>query len=332
MGQTNVAEIPPVELKAEPAPARVLVVNPIDPTALAVLQRRYHVTVEPYPSEPDLARLAADADALIVRSGVRVDASTIQGSRRLRVIARAGVSVDNIDLGAALLVGVQVFNVPGGSTWAVAEHAVGLMYAVARRICEADRQVRAGAWRKSALAGTQLHGKTLGLVGLGNIGGSIARLARGLGMRVLACVARPDGIRAQQVGNEGVELVDLATVLRQCDLLCPAVPLTAQTHRMLGPAELRAMKPGAFIVNVARAGVLDEEALLVAPREGRLGGAALDVRADESRATPLAGLPNVVLTPHLGSMTIEAQRWIGQVLVESIDAGLRGEPVSNRIC
>ncbi|MEK2490732.1 amino acid adenylation domain-containing protein [Kitasatospora purpeofusca] len=310
--------------------ARVLVLDPIDPGALDELRRQHDVTVALRPPVDELLRLVRDQEVIVLRSGVRLDAPVIAAAGRLRVIARAGSGIDNIDVAAARAAGVTVFNIPAVSAPAVAELALGLMLTVGRHLALADRQVRSGIWNKAALSGVELGGKTLGLVGYGRIGSRIAALGRALGMRVLVDVARPDADRRHELERLDYELAPLKTLLPAADVVCLAVPLTDRTHHLIDAAALAAMKPTSLLVNVSRGLVVDEDALYEALAEGRIGGAGLDVVAEEGRPNRLHDLDNVVITPHIGAMSVDSQVRIGRILVDSVAAALAGREVPNQ--
>ncbi|MEV5237900.1 amino acid adenylation domain-containing protein [Streptomyces cinnamoneus] len=307
---------------------RVLVVDPLHESALAELHRTYDVHVELRPSADRLLRLVEDTEVIVVRSGVRIGADVIRAAPRLKVVARAGSGVDNIDLDAAEAAGVTVFNVPGVSAPAVAELALGLMLAAARHIVLADRQVRAGTWNKAALAGAELGGKTLGLVGVGRIGSRLARLALGVGMRVVATVDRDTPQRRAELADQGIEPTSRERLLATADVVCLAVPLTDRTHHLIDDGALRAMKRSALLVNVSRGPVVDEEALYRALTDGEIAGAALDVVAEEGNPGRLAGLDNVVITPHIGAMSADSQERIGRILLDSLREALAGRKVA----
>ncbi|HVW48292.1 MAG TPA: hydroxyacid dehydrogenase [Solirubrobacterales bacterium] len=312
--------------------ARVLIVDPLHAEAIAALRERHEVEVRLGPSAAELAELIGDVDVLVLRSGVRVPAELIERAPRLRLIARAGVGVDNIDVAAARRAGIHVFNVPAQSAGSVAELAFGLLLAVARRIPLAAAGVRRDEWRKAELVGQELAGGTLGIVGLGAIGSLIARRALAFEMRVVAAVAAPSEERRRILAAEGVELLGLDAVLARADALCVVVPLTGRTRNLIDARALARLRPGAFLVNVSRGGVVDEDALRAALRDGHLAGAALDVVVTEGRPTPLAALDNVVVTPHIGAMTEGAQRRIGEIVVASIELDLAGGRVATRVC
>ncbi|WP_063838220.1 amino acid adenylation domain-containing protein [Saccharothrix sp. ST-888] len=319
------------ELAAEAAAPRprILVVDPIHQGALEELQRRHDVTVALRPPAEELLRLVRDKEVVVLRSGVRLDAGVIAAANRLKVIARAGSGVDNIDLAAARAAGVTTFNIPAVSAPAVAELALGLMLTVGRHIALADRQVRQGIWNKSALSGAELAGKTLGLVGLGRIGSRIAALGRALGMRVLVDVDRATEERRRELELHGYELVALDQLLPAADVVCLAVPLTEQTHHLIDAAALAVMKPTSLLVNVSRGLVVDEDALYEALAGGGIAGAGLDVVAREGQPNRLSELDNVVITPHIGAMSADSQARIGRILVDSVNAALAGREVAN---
>ncbi|MFJ8883249.1 NAD(P)-dependent oxidoreductase [Streptomyces sp. NPDC102402] len=312
--------------------ARVVVLDPVSADALADLGRDHDITVRIQPAHEELLDLAADADALVVRSGVRITGDVIRRGSRLKVVARAGSGTDNIDLAACREAGVQVFNLPGVSAPAVAELALGLMLAVTRNIALADRQVRGGEWNKPQLAGPVLHGRVLGVVGLGPIGSHIAGLGLALGMRVLAAVERPTPERDEELRLRDIERVHLDDLLGRSDIVCLAVPLTAGTQNLVGAAELARMHPRSYLINVSRGGVVDEEALLAALTSGALAGAGLDVHGRESGTPDLGALDNVVLTPHIGATSTDAQERVGRLLVEELRSVLTGADATNRVC
>lgn len=246
------------------------------------------------------------AAGLIVRSATRVTADMMDSAPHLEVIARAGVGIDNIDLDAASQRGIAVLNAPGGNTNAAAELTVALILALARNVASGDRSIREGRWDRSKLQGVELRGRTLGLIGAGRIGGEVAKRCRAFGMEVIAY----DPLLTETRANElGLAMVELDEVIEHADVISLHVPLTDETRGMIDVEVMTRMKPGAFIINASRGGVIDEEALVKALEEGLIGGAALDVYASEPLAadSPLLKAPNLVLTPHLGAATKEAQ-------------------------
>ncbi|HEV3203351.1 MAG TPA: hydroxyacid dehydrogenase, partial [Gemmataceae bacterium] len=252
----------------------------------------------------DLQEAIQAADGVIVRSGTRITAELVENPGKLRAIVRAGVGVDNIDVAAATRKGIVVMNTPGGNTISTAEHTITMMMALSRHIPAADASTRQGKWERGKYVGTQLAGKILGVVGLGRIGREVARRAAGLDMKVFGFdpFLAPD--RASQLGIESVG--DLDQLLPRCDFLTVHTPLTEETRDLIGTAQIAKMKKGARILNCARGGIINEEALAAALQSGHLAGAALDVFSQEPPGdNPLIKFANVVVTPHLGASTTE---------------------------
>jgi D-3-phosphoglycerate dehydrogenase len=299
---------------------RLLVASPIHADALSALQAEHDVRLAIGAAEADLAAAAADREAIIFRSGVTIGAEALQAPD-LRLLVRAGSGLDNLDLGLVQRRGIELHRIPGPGAQAVAELTFGLMIGLARGVVLADRQLRAGHWIKSELVGYNLRGKRLGIVGLGSIGTRVAQLGLAWGMRPIGCVDHPSDERRSAFAAGGIELVDFDTVLAESDFVTIHVPLGDATRNLIGAAELARMRPGAYLVNIARGGVVDEVALhqALAPI-GHLRGAALDVHVaeGEGRVSPLADLPNVILTPHIGAQTIDAQEEIGREIVAII--------------
>jgi len=250
-------------------------------------------------------------DALLVRSSTNVTADVIHAGKHLRVVARAGVGVDNIDINAATQAGVIVVNAPTGNTVAAAEHSIAMLMAGARSIPQADAHVRSGQWKRAQFVGTEVRDKLLGTVGLGRVAQEVVRMAQGLGMRV---IAYDPYVTEEYAAQRGVTLADLDTLLAQADFVTLHVPLTPQTRHQINRARLLHMKRGAFILNVARGGVIDEAALVEVINSGHLSGAALDVFETEPLAadSPLRGCDKIILTPHLGASTVEAQEKVAE--------------------
>jgi D-3-phosphoglycerate dehydrogenase len=311
-------------LEAPAATRRVLITDPIAPDGVAYLRQHATVEVRPGLTPAELLEIIGDYTALVVRSETKVTRQVIEAARQLRVIGRAGVGVDNIDVDAATSRGIVVVNAPAGNTVAVAEHTIGLLLAVARRIPQAHASLRRGEWQRSRFIGTEVRNKVLGIVGLGRIGREVARRAQGLEMRVIAFDPYVSADHARRVG---VELTDLPTLLRTADFVSIHTPATAQTQGLIGAAELALLKPTAYVINCARGGIVDETALLQALQEGRIAGAALDVFAKEPPGEhPLLQLDNVVATPHLGASTQEAQVSVALEVAEQVIAVLDGRP------
>ena len=306
---------------------RALLADEIAPEGVEILQaaRRIDVDERPKIDPASLRSIVGGYDALIVRSRTHVTADVLAEAGRLKVIGRAGVGVDNIDVDAATRRGIVVLNAPGGNTVSAAEHTMALLLAVVRHIPAAAEALRAGRWERSRFKGIELYGKMLGLVGAGRIGLEMARRARAFGMRV---VAYDPYLLPERAAQARVELVTLPDLLESSDVVSVHCPLTEETRGLIGPREIEMMKPDAYLLNVARGGIVDETALAEALRTGRLAGAAFDVFAEEPapRDHPLLGLENVVAVPHLGAATREAQRSVGIEICEAVrDALMRGD-------
>jgi len=304
---------------AGPARYRVLLADEIVPRGIEILAATEGLEVDDRAgiSGAELAAVIGAYDALIVRSRTKVTREVLETATRLKVVGRAGVGVDNVDVDVATRRGVVVLNSPGGNVISAAEHTFALMLALVRHIAQADASLRRGEWERKRFRGVELHGKTLGLVGAGRIGSEVAKRARAFGMRVVAydpylSPERPDWL--------GFELVTLPDLLGQADVISIHVPLTDETRGLIGQPELALMKPTAYLVNAARGGVVDETALAAALRSGRLAGAALDVFDEEPVApdNPLLALDNVVVVPHLGAATREAQTGVGVEICEAV--------------
>jgi D-3-phosphoglycerate dehydrogenase len=302
---------------------RVLVADAISADGLAPLQDdgRFELVRQSGLKGDELARAIAGMHAVIVRSSTRITRDSLRYADQLQVIGRAGVGVDNIDVEAATERGVAVLNAPAGNTISAAELTFALTLACVRRIAAADRSMKTGEWDRKSFTGTELYGKTLGLIGAGRIGGEVARRARAFGMRICAYDPYLPPARAEALE---IELCPLDAVIARADVLSLHVPLTESTAGLIGAAELARMKAGAVVVNAARGGVIDETALAEALRSGHLGGAALDVYAEEPLPEdhPLRAVPNAVLTPHLGAATEEAQLNVAVEIATAVRAAL----------
>jgi D-3-phosphoglycerate dehydrogenase / 2-oxoglutarate reductase len=303
---------------------KVLVTESLSERGLALLRQDFQVDVRTDLASGGLAGAIGAYDAIIVRSQTRVDAKAIEAGDRLKVIARAGIGLDNVEVDAATRRGVMVVNAPQSNILSAAEHTMALLLALARNVPRADASLRAGVWDRERFQGVELHGKTLGVVGLGRVGTMVAQRALAFGMRLIAYDPYVSRERARALG---IELMpDLGALLVQADLVTIHLPRTSETEALIGARELALMKDGARLVNTARGGIVDEDALAEALRSGRLGGAALDVFADEPVTEhPLFGLDNVVVTPHLGAATQEAQDKAGLAIAEMVRLALRGE-------
>jgi D-3-phosphoglycerate dehydrogenase len=285
------------------------------------------VTPEEFKADP--AAAVADADALIVRSAVQADEALLAQATRLKIVGRAGVGVDNIDVESATRRGIVVMNAPGASSTAVAELAMGLMLSLARKIPVADSSTRAGKWEKKSLQGTELRGKTLGIVGLGRIGLELARRATAFGMEVIAT----DPYASPNLARENhVQLLSADELYAKADYISLHLGLTPQTTGMINAATIAKMKRGVKLVNCARGELIDETAVSVALASGQMGGAAVDVYATEPpKSSPLFASPNVVATPHLGASTKEAQEAVGIQIASQVREYLQHGVVQNAV-
>jgi len=289
---------------------RVLVTDEVDAEGVALLRNHPNIEVVERPTRPlpELLEEIAEYDALVGRSATRISRELLDRGTRLRVIGRAGVGVDNVDIERATELGVAVINAPGGNTVSVAELVFGVLISYLRHIHIAVQSMREGEWRRSQLGGAELRGRTLAIVGVGRIGSEVARRARVFGLKVIGYDPYVSEARFEELGIERVENFNEA--LDRADVLTLHVPLTPETRGMIGAAEIARLGPRAILLNFARGGIIDEDALVEALQEGSLGAAMLDVFASEPLAKdhPLRHLPNVLLTPHLGASTAEAQR------------------------
>jgi D-3-phosphoglycerate dehydrogenase len=302
---------------------KILVSDGLAETGLALLRNAGEVINLPKITAEELLQAIPDYEALVVRSRTKVTATVIEAGRRLKVIGRAGVGVDNIDVEAALAQNIVVVNSPLAATIAVAEHTLGLMLALARQLPAADASMKQQKWEKSAFMGSELHGKTLGLLGVGRIGAQTALLAKAFGMNV---IGSDPFVSEEELRGRSVEPVTFGEVLERSDYLSLHLPLTAATHGLIGQAELSIMKKGARLICPARGGVVDEEALRQALDSGHLAGAALDVFATEPPAPgSIAEHSRVVATPHIGAQTAEAQKRAGIAIAEEVVAVLQGK-------
>ncbi|MEM2908318.1 MAG: hydroxyacid dehydrogenase [Candidatus Hadarchaeales archaeon] len=299
---------------------KILITDPIHEDGIELLKEIGQVDVKIGLTPGQLLREVTDYDVLVVRSATKVTREVIEAGRNLKLIARAGAGLDNIDVEAAAARGIKVINSPESVTAAVAELTIGLMLSLARRIPHADRSMKLGRWEKSELIGTELRGKTLGIVGTGRIGRAVGYKAKAFLMHLLAYdIVTNEEFRERT----GCRYVDLQTLLRESDFVTIHVALTPQTRHMIGRRELSLMKPTAFLINTSRGEIIDETALVEALREGKIAGAALDVYEQEPPTdSPLLKLENVILTPHIGASTIEAQRDAGILIAKKIREAL----------
>jgi D-3-phosphoglycerate dehydrogenase/(S)-sulfolactate dehydrogenase len=280
----------------------------------------------------ELRAQLADADALIVRNQTRVNRDLLAAAPQLKIVGRLGVGLDNIDLAAAREQRVQVVFARSSNAVAVAEYVFAAMLTAARRLAEATVDVKAGRWNRQLFTGTELYGKTLGIVGLGDIGGRLARRAQAFGMHVQASDPHVND-SSFVVAEFGARLVPLETLLAEADFVSLHLPLTQGTANLINRERLATMKPTAWLINTARGGVIDEAALYAALKAGRPAGAVLDVRAKEPPGAddPLASLPNVLFTPHTAGITLESNQRTATMVVEDVLRVLRGQPPLNPV-
>ncbi|HEV2475675.1 MAG TPA: phosphoglycerate dehydrogenase, partial [Candidatus Dormibacteraeota bacterium] len=302
---------------------KILVADPLAEDGLERLRRAGEVTIVSRLAEAELILRIPDYDALVVRSETRVTAPIIEAGSRLRVVGRAGVGVDNIDVPAATRRGILVVNAPRGNIVAAAEHTMALLFSLARWVPQADASVKRGEWTRSKFTGTEIRGKTLGVVGLGNVGSEVAKRAHGIEMDV---VAYDPVVSTERAELFNVELVSLDELLERADFISVHVPMVEANRNLIGARELARMKPSARLINTARGGVVDEEALADALEAGRLTAAASDVFVAEPPGdNRLLKLPNFVATPHIGASTTEAQVSVAFDVAEEVAAVLAGD-------
>ncbi|CAN9124888.1 unnamed protein product [Alternaria sp. RS040] len=307
---------------------KILIPEKVSPDGLALLKDQFDVDEKKGLTPEELKKIISEYDALIVRSETKVTAELLEAAKKMKVVARAGVGVDNVDVQSATSHGIIVVNSPSGNINAAAEHTIALLMAVARNVGDASQSIKAGKWERSRLVGVEAKGKTLAIVGLGKVGLTVARIANGLGMRLIAYdpYANPNLAAAASVTLRP----SLAEILKEADFLTLHTPLIASTKGMISKAELETMKPTARILNVARGGMIDEDALVEALDAGVIAGAGIDVFTSEppeqnSSATRLIAHPKVVATPHLGASTKEAQENVSIDVCEQVVSILSGE-------
>ena len=309
---------------------KVLISDKLSPAAVDVFRRRgVEADLRPGLSPEELIAAIPDYDGLAIRSASKVTADVLAAGTKLRVVGRAGIGVDNIDVPAATARGIVVMNTPFGNSITTAEHAIAMMFALARQIPQANASTHAGKWEKSRFMGTELYGKTLGVIGCGNIGGIVANRAVGLSMKVIAYDPYLSPERARDLGVEKVELDEL---FGRADIISLHTPKTDATRDMINAETIARMRPGVRIVNCARGGLVVEADLLAALDSGHVAGAALDVFSEEpAKANPLFGHPNVVCTPHLGASTMEAQENVALQVAEQMADYLLTGAISNAL-
>ena len=311
-------------------PPRVLIADKLSPAAVDIFKARGVIAdVKTGLSKDELLKIIGDYDGLAVRSATKADKEVIAAAKNMKVIGRAGIGVDNVDIPAATAAGIVVMNTPFGNSITTAEHAIALMFALARQLPQADLSTQAGKWEKNRFMGVELSGKTLGLIGAGNIGSIVADRANGLRMKVVAYDPFLSPERAVEIGVEKVELDDL---LARADVITLHTPLTDKTRNILGRENLAKTKKGVLIVNCARGGLVDEQALREGLDSGAIGGAGFDVFVEEpAKANVLFGALNFVATPHLGASTVEAQENVALQVAEQMADYLLTGAVTNAL-
>jgi len=301
---------------------KVLITDGLDENGKTLLKKSVEVTDQPGISADDLLKVVGEYDALIVRGRTKVTAAVFEAGKKLKVVGRAGVGVDNIDLAAAKAKGVTVVNSPLATTTAVAELTLGLMLGIVRELARADASMKAGKWLKKEFEGAELSGKTLGVLGFGRIGAAVAKRAAAFDMKVLGFDPL---IPADEIKKRGGEPLSFDEVLKNSDMITMHLPLTPDTKGMLNAAAFAKMKQGVYIICAARGGVIDETALLDGLNSGKVAGAALDVLTSEPPGPELAGLvghARLIITPHVGAQTVEAQARAANDIAEEILAAL----------
>ncbi|MCB9944785.1 MAG: phosphoglycerate dehydrogenase [Geminicoccaceae bacterium] len=309
---------------------KVLISDKLSPAAAQIFtDRGVEVDIKTGLSKDELIAIIGDYDGLAIRSATKVTAEVLEAAGRLKVVGRAGIGVDNVDIEAATAAGVVVMNTPFGNSVTTAEHAIAMMMALVRDIPAADRSTRAGKWEKSRFMGVEVTGKTLGVIGCGNIGAIVAGKAQGLGLKVIAFDPFLSEDRARDIG---VEKVELDALVERADIITLHTPLTEQTRNILSRERLAACRKGVRIVNCARGGLVDEQALADLITEGHIAGAALDVFSTEpARESPLFALDKVIVTPHLGASTAEAQEKVALQVAEQMSDYLVSGAIVNAL-
>lgn len=309
---------------------KVLVSDPISDEAIkAMKDAGLKVDIKTGLSEDELIKIIPNYDAIVVRSQTKVTSNVIEAAKNLKIIGRAGVGVDNIDVNAATQKGIVVVNAPGGNTVSTAELTVGMILAAARRIPQACKSVKEGKWERKKFVGMELRGKTIGIIGLGRVGYEVAKRMRAFEMNILAYDPYISEEKAQAVG---AKLVELNELLRNSDIVTIHVPKTKETVKLISHKEIEMMKDGAYLINCARGGIVDEDALYKALTNGKIAFAALDVYEKEPpENNPLIKLDNVITTPHIGASTKEAQISVGMTIAEEIINMHKGLPVRNAV-
>jgi D-3-phosphoglycerate dehydrogenase len=308
---------------------KVLITDGLSDKGIGILSAAAQVDNKPDISADDLLKVAGEYDAMVVRGRTKVTPAVFEAAKKLKVVGRAGVGVDNIDLAAARAKGVTVVNAPKSTSLAVAELALAMMFCLARMLPKADATMKQGQWIKKQLEGVELNGKTLGIVGLGNIGTAVAHKAQALGMKILGYDVN---CSTEEVQKRGAESVSLSELYAQSDFITFHLPLTPESKGMVNGQAFAQMKRGVRIVDAARGGIIDETALLAALESGQVAAAALDVYATEPPGlTALVAHPNVLATPHIGAQTEEAQDRAAEDIASEVLNALEAKPLRWKI-
>ena len=319
----------PVVLKPVVSKPVVLIAEELSPATMDALGPDFEIRYCDGANREELLSALADVDAVLIRSATKIDYEALAAAKRLKVVARAGVGLDNVDVKAATIAGVMVVNAPTSNITSAAELAVGLLLATARNIAPANQALKGGSWKRSQYGGVELLDKTVGIVGLGRIGALTAERLAGFGMKLLAY---DPYLSAARAGQLGVRLVSLDELLRESDFITVHLPRTPETLGLIGEEALKLVKPSVRIINAARGGIVDEQALANALREGRVAGAGIDVFEEEPcTESPLFEFESVVVTPHLGASTDEAQEKAGVSVARSVRLALAGELVPDAV-
>ncbi len=299
---------------------KILIASSIYPDAIERLREDHDVVCAFNAKEDVLKEVIVDREVVILRSGVQITADVMACAPDLKLLLRAGSGFDNIDVDYVNEHGLTLIRIPGPGAKAVAEMSFTFMLALARNLLKADRLTREGHWAKNQLTGELLTGKRLGIVGAGNIGTVVGKLGVAWGMEAIGCVEPATPEEDERLRSEGIRMADFNEVISTSDFISIHVPLMDATRNLIDAQELAMMKPGAYLINLARGGVVNEQALYDALTEGRLAGAGVDVHENEGegKVSPLAGLPNVILTPHIGAGTIDSQREIGDIVINTL--------------
>ena len=301
---------------------KILIASKIDSDAIEKLKENHDVVCAFGADKETLKSAIQGCEVLIFRSGVDISGEVMASAPTLKMLIRGGSGTDNLDMDYVNRQSLRLVRVPGPGAKSVAELTFALMLALARRVVEADRLTKQGHWAKSEMTGYLLTGKTLGVLGAGNIGGLVAHMGTVWGMKVLACVEHPSPERKESFEKAGIELTTCERIMSEADFIGVHVPLKPDTRNFVDKEKIALMKKNAFLVNIARGGVVNEAALHDALAEGRIGGAALDVHQaeGEGKVSPLAEFKNVILTPHIGASTFDSQKEIGKIILDTMDA------------